>query len=220
METLARQAALEDFYRGDHNPFGFGRFNLASGTALMARRELRDPISHPFAGSWRDTKGFVAATIAVPEWGREIDVVSVHLDFLAPGVRRRQIRRMGELLAGRGRPLVVLGDLNCCRRYDPRSLDLLEEVLGVEAHEPEAGSPTFPAFRPARRIDWIFTSPELSFVLLRDRRRAPLRPPGVGGGPGPGGLRSGGAPFRLKPANLSRSWHGGRAPGTAEPAPW
>ncbi len=162
--SIARQAGFRDHYRGDHNAFGFGRFNMASGTALLARQPLVDPASHRFGVSWRDTKGFVVASVVVPMWGdMPIDVVSVHLDFLVPAVRRQQIRRMVETLSERQRPLVVLGDLNCCWHYEPRSIELLIRELRLKAHEPDLQAPTYPAHRPRRRIDWILASPELSF---------------------------------------------------------
>ena len=161
---IARLAGLYDHYRGDHNAFGFGRFNMASGTALLARQPLLDPASHRFAMSWRDTKGFVVASVAVPMWNDlSIDVVSVHLDFLAPTVRRKQILRMVEALEERQRPLVVLGDFNCCWHYEPKSMDLLVQKLGLTAHEPESPAHTYPSHRPRRRLDWILASPELSF---------------------------------------------------------
>lgn len=163
--TLAQLAELENHYRGEHNPFGMGDFNLASGTALLARFPLLEPLSHRFGMSWRDTKGFVAATVTVPEWGgTEVDMVSVHLDFLAPSVRRKQILHMAELLSQRQRPLVVSGDLNCCWHYEQKSLQLLTEALNLHAHEPEARIPTYPTYRPRRRLDWILISPQLRFV--------------------------------------------------------
>ncbi len=162
--AIARQSGFVDHYRGDHNELRFGRFRMAAGTALMARQPLLDPVSHRFAVSWRDTKGFVVAALEVPGWGGiSVDVVSVHLDFLTPSVRREQIRRMVDQLADRDRPLVVLGDLNCCWQHEPRSMDLLVRHLDLQAHEPESLVPTYPAHRPRRRIDWILASPELDF---------------------------------------------------------
>lgn len=171
VETLARWAELDDFYRGEHNPFSLGRYNLASGTALLARLPLQDPTSQRFGLSWRDTKGFVHATVEVPEWGgQEVDVVSVHLDFLVPSVRRRQILQMKEALieSHRKRPLVLLGDLNSCWHREPRTMKLLNEELGLRAYEPHLSVPTFPANRPRRRLDWILISPELTFTGYRN----------------------------------------------------
>ncbi len=162
--AIARQSGLVDHYRGDHNEFGIGRFRYAAGTALLARQPLLDPTSHRFSMSWRDTKGFVVAALEVPGWGGfSVDVVSVHLDFLAPSVRRKQILRMVDHLEHRHRPLVLVGDLNCCWQHEPRSMDLLVRHLGLQAHEPDSLVPTYPAHRPVRRIDWILASPELDF---------------------------------------------------------
>lgn len=162
--TLSSLTDLGDHFRGDHNPFTLGRFRLASGTALLARHPLHDTTSERFGLSWRDTKGFVVATVAVPEWDHmRLDVVSVHLDFLVPSVRRKQIRHMVEVLRDRGRPLVVLGDLNCCWDREPRSMNLLTQTLGLRAHAPSCKVPTFPSYRPRRRLDWILVSPELEY---------------------------------------------------------
>jgi len=162
--TLAELANLADHVRGDHNPFGIGRFNLQSGTALLANLPLADVLSHRFAMTWRDTKGFVVGTVTVPSWGNaEIDIVSVHLDFLNPTIRRRQIRRMVDVLAERQRPRVVVGDLNCCWQREPRSMQLLVDALGLRAHEPGCRAPTYPSRRPRRRLDWVLISPELEY---------------------------------------------------------
>lgn len=166
--TLAQLGELDTFYRGDHNLFGVGRFSLATGTALMARYPLLDPRSHRFGLSWRDTKGFVVATVPVPQWnGSELDVVSVHLDFLTPSARRKQIRSLVERLAERQRPLVVLGDLNCCWQREPKSMELLTRTLGLRAYRPEHRAPTYPAHRPRRRLDWILISKQLTYGAYR-----------------------------------------------------
>ncbi|RMH15872.1 MAG: hypothetical protein D6696_19555 [Acidobacteria bacterium] len=164
--TLAAESRLNAHYRGDHNPFGFGRYALASGTALLARWPLIEPRSHRFGSSWRCTKGFVVATVEVPSWdGLAIDVASVHLDFLAPQKRRQQIDAMAEVLEPRrrSRPLVVLGDLNCCYEREPESISVLTRRLGLRAYRPERPQPTYPAYLPRRRLDWILVSDELVF---------------------------------------------------------
>ena len=163
--TLAEMTELSSHYRGDHNSVRVGRFGLDYGTALLARRPLSSPSSHRFGISWRDTKGFVVATVVVPEWRNlEVDVVSVHLDFLAPRIRRKQIDQMVETLLDRRRPLVVLGDLNCCFDYEPRSIRLLVDRLGLRSHQPQRSAPTYPSRRPWRRIDWILISEELAYA--------------------------------------------------------
>lgn len=165
VSTLAQLTELSTFYRGEHNPFGLGRFQLSSGTALLSHLPLHNLASHRFAMSWRDTKGFVLGTARIPGWGgAEIDVASVHLDFLRPSIRRRQIRLLAEAVAERERPLVLLGDLNHCFKSEPRSMQLLTRELGLQAYAPTAPLHTFPATQPRRRLDWILISPELTFT--------------------------------------------------------
>jgi len=165
---VAGWAELPDHYRGAHNLLRFGRLNLDSGTALLARWPLTEPSSYRFASSWRCTKGFVVATVRVPEWGDlPIDVVSLHLDFLAPRIRRRQIQDLADFLGGRSRPRVVLGDLNFSWHLEPRSLKLFTDTLGLRAHEPESLAPTYPSHRPRFRLDWILISEQLEFADYR-----------------------------------------------------
>ncbi len=172
--TLSKLAGLETHFRGKHHRFSWGRHNLDYGTALLASGPLHKPSSQRFAQSWRDTKGFVLATIPLPAANRdsarplgdahpEIDVVSAHLDFLAPSVRRRQIAHLVSALSDRNRPLVVLGDFNTMLPGDRRVIDILGQKLRLEAHQPDANAPTFPVPRPVRRLDWILASPELEF---------------------------------------------------------
>lgn len=167
VSTLSREAGLSSSFRGDHNPFGISRYDLSSGTALLSRLPMADTLSRPFAANWRDTKGFVVATVEIPGTGRSMDVVSVHLDFLNPSERREQILALAEVLAGRDRPRVVLGDLNCEAGSATEAFRLLEERLGVVPYQPGLEQPTFPAASPARRLDWILASPDLEFVSYR-----------------------------------------------------
>ena len=170
---VAARAQLGEHYRGDHNPFSLGGRSLASGTALLARWPLGDPRSVRFQSSWRCTKGFVLATVALPAWrDQEVDVVSVHLDPLVPQKRRGQVADMVGVLRGRGRPLVVLGDLNCCWRREPATMDLLSNALGLRSFAPDRLQPTYPAYRPRRRFDWILISESLRFV---GHRRLPAK---------------------------------------------
>jgi endonuclease/exonuclease/phosphatase family metal-dependent hydrolase len=161
--TLARLIGLRHHFRGDHHRMSVGRFCVEYGTALLSRHPMYAQASHRFAENWRDTKGFVVATVQVPEWGeREVDFVSVHLDFLAPSVRRRQIRQLTRVLERRRHPLVLLGDFNCNWEVEPRTMALLTGALGLRAHQ-TSHFPTYPAIRPVRRLDWILISEELDF---------------------------------------------------------
>ncbi|HLE84384.1 MAG TPA: endonuclease/exonuclease/phosphatase family protein [Thermoanaerobaculia bacterium] len=167
VSALALDSGLGHFYRGDHNPFGLTSYELSSGTALVSRLPLESTRSTPFAANWRDTKGFVLATVEIPGTGQELDVVSVHLDFLNPAERREQILALAAVLEGRDRPRVVLGDLNCEAASARGAFDLLAERLGVVPYEPALDQPTYPAGSPSRRLDWILASPELEFISYR-----------------------------------------------------
>ena len=161
---LAELAGMDSHYRGNHNPFGVGKFDFASGTALLARHRLEGPSSHRFGAFGGDTKGFVIASVRLPAMDdTPIDVVSVHLDFAVPALRRRQIHTMLDILEARQRPLVVMGDLNCCWNRDPRTMELLTRSLGLNAYRAFSHVPTFPSHRPRHRLDWILVSPELEF---------------------------------------------------------
>jgi endonuclease/exonuclease/phosphatase family metal-dependent hydrolase len=161
--TLAELAGFPHAFRGEHNPFSFGRFDLSSGTALMSRFALAEPRSRAFLENWRDTKGFVAATVAPEAFaGTAVDVVSIHLDFLAERVRRRQVEQLVDSFRDRERPLVVMGDFNCEWSERRRSLDQLRRELRLRPVESTAHA-TFPSWRPLVRLDWILVSEELAF---------------------------------------------------------
>jgi len=167
VETLARLSGFPHAFRGEHNPFSLGRLDLSSGTALLSRLPLAEPRSLAFSQTWRDTKGFVAATITPQVFGGvAIDVVSIHLDFLAERIRRRQVDQLIERFAGSRRPLIVLGDFNCEWGERRRCFERLGAELGLRPVE-RGGSPTFPAWRPLVRLDWILVSPGLAFSRYR-----------------------------------------------------
>jgi endonuclease/exonuclease/phosphatase family metal-dependent hydrolase len=166
VETLSRLSGISHFYGGHHSHPAWERFRLPMryGTALLSRYPLDRMESHRFSDSWRDTKGFVVATVRIPHWGDlELDMVSLHLDFLAPRARRRQVTRLIDTLQRRGHPVVLLGDLNCTWQQEPSTIDLLTRELRLHAHDPAGHKPTYPAYRPLRRLDWILISQDLAF---------------------------------------------------------
>jgi endonuclease/exonuclease/phosphatase family metal-dependent hydrolase len=166
VETLSRLSGIGHFFGGHHSHTAWERFRLPLryGTALLSRFPLHSAESHRFSDSWRDTKGFVVGTVRIPHWDDlELDMVSLHLDFLVPRVRRRQVSRLIDTLHRRGHPVVLLGDLNCTWHQQPEIIDLLTRELRLHAHQPDAHTPTYPAYRPLRRLDWILISHELEF---------------------------------------------------------
>ena len=132
-----------------------------------ATRSLKLPLaathSQAFLDNWRDTKGFVTATVAPDALdGEPVDVVSIHLDFLADRVRRRQVEQLVERFRGHDGHLVVMGDFNCAWSERRRSLDLLLHELKLRPCRDSAAA-TYPAWRPLVRLDWILVSEGLEF---------------------------------------------------------
>jgi endonuclease/exonuclease/phosphatase family metal-dependent hydrolase len=168
VEMLAGLCEHHSHFRGVHNDFNLGRAALASGTALLSRFPLQATRSLRFGTSWRDTKGFVVATVPIAAWdGAELDVVSLHLEPFNPVIRRQQVRQLVDALGGRRRPLVVLGDFNCSWSDEARQLRPLARELHLRPFQPRHRAPTYPARRPWRRLDWILASPELEFAAYR-----------------------------------------------------
>ncbi|MFN7942119.1 MAG: endonuclease/exonuclease/phosphatase family protein [Thermoanaerobaculia bacterium] len=162
--VLAELAGFEHTYRGEHNPFSRPPLDLSYGTALLSRLPLVDPISQAFQENWRDTKGFVTASVPLPgSTGGTLDVVSIHLDFLNGDVRRRQVEQLIDRFRDRRRPLVVMGDFNCEFGERRRCFSRLAAELAVRPAR-QTGSPTYPSWRPLVRLDWILASEDLAFV--------------------------------------------------------
>ncbi len=166
VDAVGRFAGFDSVYRGTHAEVGWPGVT-DYGTALLATTPLHGARSVAFDRNWRDSKGFVVATVEVPALG-EVDVVSVHLDFLRAGVREQQVEAMVAELADRGRPLVVLGDLNCDR--DAVAWGWLASALELRAGPPASLAPTYPSHRPHSRIDWVLVSPSLE---IRSQRVVP-----------------------------------------------
>ena len=113
VETISSLAGYAHTFRGEHSHPSLARLDLSYGTALLSRLPLDAPRSHAFQQNWRDTKGFVAATISSDILsGESVDDVSIHLDFLADRVRRRQVEQLVDRFRGHSRHLVVMGDFN------------------------------------------------------------------------------------------------------------
>lgn len=159
-EFVAEIAEYPHHFSGAHIQGG----NLEYGTALVSRQSLKDPRSirfnRPFA---RPRKGFVLSTTHWP--GAEhvdVDVVSVHFDFLTKNQRKKEARKLIEALAHRDNPRIVMGDLNA--DYQPGStlIPLLEQELDLTTWQPDEQMITFPRFK--RRLDWVLVSDEIEIV--------------------------------------------------------
>ena len=166
VETLARLAGFDHAFRGEHNPFSLGRLDLSSGTALLSRLPLEAPRSHAFQQTWRDTKGFVAATVTPDALGgAPVDVVSIHLDFLAERVRRRQVEQLVDRFSGSGRPFFFCNDCGI-RIVETRSestmdrwFDNFAPLASDVVLSPDVNNSPLLAFQ-------VLTSPPLSLLFL------------------------------------------------------
>lgn len=161
VEHLARRGELALALRCA-NVEGLG---LSYGTALLSDLPCLEAEGYTFAASPPTlSKGFLRATLLLGR--REIDVVSLHLDFSRQSVRERQLATLAEALRPRVRPCVVVGDFNC----GWSKLAPWAAALELEAFRPEAALVTFPGH--SRRLDWVLISPEFERV---DERILPER---------------------------------------------
>ena len=161
---LIEQAGMPHFSHGKH----VGWLGIRCGTALLSRLPLGDPLFHAFgAGPLTLPKGMVVCTVCWPEsGGRQVDIASLHLDFLRKAARRRQAGEIVDRIAERKRPLVLAGDFNCHLGNEEATLPYLFEELNLRAYRPDDGSLiTFPSRR--KRLDWILVSPEIEFAGYR-----------------------------------------------------
>jgi len=141
---------------------------LAYGTALLSSFELQQPQAITFDPSLAMIrKGFVVSTIDWPGQPElKVDIVSVHLDFSSEFTRRQQARELIAVMRDRGRPMIVMGDLNTDWQHEDSTVRLLAAELGLDAHSPDVqGLETFPL--SGKRLDWILLSGELEFNSYR-----------------------------------------------------
>lgn len=157
VDHLARRAGFAFTAHGRHVERAWLRY----GTGLLSRLELHDAQAHTFARSLpTPSKGFTLATVRIAG-DVELDVVSVHLDFLRAKVRARQVAQLVEVLAPRRRPRIVMGDFNAGWHDRRSAVRELADALELVAHAPEVRTRTFTTL--PRRLDWILTSPQLDF---------------------------------------------------------
>ena len=137
---------------------------LSYGTALISRQEMSNPQAVTFNPSLTLVPtGFVVSTISWP--GRDsidIDVVSVHLDFMSGWVRKKQADELIAVLRARNNHVIIMGDLNSGWLPQDSAAQYLVEKLGLKAYQPENRKLiTFPLL--GRRLDWVLISAGLEF---------------------------------------------------------
>jgi len=166
---LARAGGFDAYFHDGRRAPGT---TMRHGAALVSRLGLGMPSSDAFGTGFTDNRGWVLATPVVPEFGgRDIDVVSVHLDPFRERTRQKQIRDLvAGLTAVRAagkRPLIVMGDLNCRWHGEGEGVGLLAAQLGLHGHKVNQADPSYAYAGVRRRLDWILVSSELEFVRHR-----------------------------------------------------
>ncbi len=138
------------------------------GTALLSRATLSGVVHHTFKPTPPTmNKGYTLGQLA---WqagkGKSVlvDVVSVHLDFSRKSVREQQSAELGEALAARANPLIVMGDFNSDWSADEQVVRALAERAELHVYRPDAAD--LPTYSGSKRYDWILISRHLEFVSL------------------------------------------------------
>ena len=157
---LAEKAGYAYTVRGEH----VKRKRTSYGTAILSTLPLKTPRSMTFAPSPPTLpKGIVLATVLLPGFPqREVDVLSIHLDFASPSTRKRQVEALAGKLKYRKGPFVVMGDFNCEWLEREKTLRDFAGRTGLATYRPwDETMRTFS--KSMKRLDWIFVSPCFSF---------------------------------------------------------
>lgn len=110
-------------------------------------------------------KSFTLAEIELnPENSDEnkinVDVISVHLDFLSRSRRIEQIKDMRKVLDDRSNPVIVVGDFNSGWTKSDRDFQDFANNRNLKTHLP--GANHLNTYYDTR-IDWILISEEFTF---------------------------------------------------------
>ena len=141
---------------------------LRYGNAVLTRHPIDLHMTHSFQRRLTGRKGFCAATVRLGD--RQVDVVSLHLDFIRSTTRSRQLCSMVEMLdiLGTDRPLVIAGDFNACSIAEYPLFRVLEEWRDLrKVPFLFAETATYPTVRPRHMIDHVWETPDLRFVSYR-----------------------------------------------------
>jgi endonuclease/exonuclease/phosphatase family metal-dependent hydrolase len=161
---LAEQAGYP-FYENSHQA---NSWFFSYGTALLSRVGLSGVMHHTFKPSPPTmNKGYTLGQIAWQPGAAEpvlVDVVSVHIDFSRKSVREQQSAELGEMLAGRGNPLIIMGDFNSDWSADEQVVRALAEHAELHVYRPDADD--LLTYAGTKRYDWILISRQLEFVSL------------------------------------------------------
>ena len=161
---LADQAGYP-FYENSHQA---NSWFFSYGTALLSRATLSGVMHHSFRPSPPTmNKGYTLGQLAWQPGTAEpvlVDIVSVHIDFSRKSVREQQSAELSETLAGRGNPIIIMGDFNSDWTADEQVVRALAERADLHVYRPDADD--LPTYSDTKRYDWILISKQLEFVSL------------------------------------------------------
>jgi endonuclease/exonuclease/phosphatase family metal-dependent hydrolase len=136
------------------------------GNALLTRLPVEDVRREDLSVPGREPRGALAAVLRA-ERG-PITVIATHLG-LAPGERRRQMRRLLALVRKSAKPVVLLGDLNEWLLWG-------RPLRWLRAHFGRAPAPaTFPARWPLLALDRIWVEPAGALERVEAHTAHPAR---------------------------------------------
>ncbi len=160
VEYLASRTVFTHSVQASH----VDAMGLSYGTALMSRLHLTNPQAITFDPSLSPVpKGFVVSTVSWPgKTNVNIDVISVHLDFMSEVIRKQQADELITVLRNRNNQMILMGDLNTEWHEYGSTAQYLAAELGLRAFQPDNRELiTFP--KSKGRIDWILISSALEF---------------------------------------------------------
>ncbi len=135
------------------------RFEIVSREALYFYRDPSDP---------KDTEDRVALLTSFAPPADGLDLVVTHLS-LSRSARLRSVQMLSDWVKGRGRPFLLVGDLNDTPDSPPIRFLTKDGPLKVAdawtvARPGERGG-TFPSHQPEARIDYILYGPPDRFLV-------------------------------------------------------
>lgn len=129
------------------------------GNVVLTRHEIVDAKTTALPSAPGEEPRSVVVTTIKLTTGQTVKVAGTHLNHRNEAERTEQAKRAVELVAGEGKtPTLLAGDFNA----EPTST-AVKAVVAAGFRDAADGTPgvgpTIPAFRPKKRIDYVFASP-------------------------------------------------------------
>lgn len=124
------------------------------GQAVLSRFPIDEVTVHPLPGA-PERERRIALEVRVKADGRELCVVTTHLDHQVATEREQQAAKLNALFAGADRPVILAGDFNAAPE-DKAIAALSDKWAAATA---DKGLLTFPAGKPSKQIDYVWFRP-------------------------------------------------------------